>query len=122
LHEPALAGVLMVRFEKALLAELGFGLDLDSCAATGIEADLIYVSPKSGRAVSRGAGEKWRDQLLELPAFLRESGEVARPAEIEAGFALTGFFLTQRVFEPRGIELPPSRAALLAALARAAAA
>jgi DNA repair protein RecO (recombination protein O) len=122
LHEPAVAGVLMVRFEKALLAELGFGLDLDTCAATGVETDLIYVSPKSGRAVSRAAGEQWKTQLLALPAFLREPDEMASPSEIESGFVLTGFFLTQRVFEPRGIELPSSRAALLAALARAAAA
>ncbi len=67
LDEPAVAGALFVRFELALLAELGFGLDLESCAATGESADLIYVSPKSGRAVSRGAGEQWKEQLLPLP-------------------------------------------------------
>jgi DNA repair protein RecO (recombination protein O) len=120
LHERAAAGALMVRFELALLAELGFGLDLESCAATGAATDLIYVSPKSGRAVSRAAGEKWKGQLLALPAFLREPGAIAQPEEIESGFVLTGFFLAQRVFEPRGIEPPPSRAALLGALARAA--
>ena len=64
----------IARFELALLAELGFGLDLTSCAATGVTEDLIYVSPKSGRAVSRLAGEPWRDKLLRLPAFLRGDG------------------------------------------------
>jgi DNA repair protein RecO (recombination protein O) len=109
----------LVRFELDLLAELGFGLDLAACAATGIAGELIYVSPKSGRAVSRDAGEPWKDQLLALPRFL--SGEVeASGEEIAAGFALTGFFLTRRVYEPRGLELPDVRAALIAALARAA--
>ena len=59
----------LIRFELAMLAELGFGLDLENCAATGATADLIYVSPKSGGAVSRAAGEPYRDRLLRLPAF-----------------------------------------------------
>src|SRR5580704_1987628 len=58
------------RWELALLAELGFGLDLGSCAATGTTSDLAYVSPKSGQAVSRGAGEVYRARMLPLPAFL----------------------------------------------------
>ena len=109
----------LVRFELDLLAELGFGLDLAACAATGIAGELIYVSPKSGRAVSRDAGEPWKDQLLALPCFLSGEAE-ASGEEIAAGFALTGFFLTRRVYEPRGLELPDVRAALIAALARAA--
>ncbi len=109
----------LVRFELDLLAELGFGLDLAACAATGIAGELIYVSPKSGRAVSRDAGEPWKDQLLALPRFLSGEAE-ASGEEIAAGFALTGFFLTRRVYEPRGLELPNVRAALIAALARAA--
>src|SRR5271163_1192386 len=68
------AAVHMIRFELAMLAELGFGLDLTTCAATGETSELIYVSPKSGGAVSRQAGDPWRDRLLRLPAFLRESG------------------------------------------------
>ena len=64
----------MVRLELQLLAELGFGLDLDRCAATGATDELVYVSPKSGRAVSRQAGEPWQDKLLRLPAFLGEAG------------------------------------------------
>lgn len=122
IDDPAIAGALLVRFELALLAELGFGLDLESCAATGASADLIYVSPKSGRAVSRGAGEQWKEQLLPLPQFLIGGRESASTAEIVAGFALTGFFLERRVLEPRGLEISGSRTALLAALARAAAA
>ncbi len=66
-----LAPALFVHFELALLAELGFGLDLDQCAATGSREDLIYVSPKSSRAVSRDAGAPWADRLLPLPAFIR---------------------------------------------------
>src|SRR5258708_8213184 len=57
-----------------MLTELGFGLDLETCAATGATTDLIYVSPKSGGAVSRAAGDAWRDRLLRLPAFLRRGG------------------------------------------------
>jgi DNA repair protein RecO (recombination protein O) len=71
LDEPAVAPALFVRFELAVLAELGFGLDLASCAATGRDSDLIYVSPKSGRAVSAEAGEPYRAKLLSLPGFLR---------------------------------------------------
>ncbi len=66
------AGVHLIRFELTMLTELGFGLDLTACAATGTMNDLVYVSPKSGAAVSRQAGEPWRDRLLRLPAFLQE--------------------------------------------------
>src|SRR5258708_9750388 len=69
------AAVHLVKFELAMLAELGFGLDLETCAATGATSDLIYVSPKSGGAVSRQAGDPWRDRLLRLPPFLRGSGD-----------------------------------------------
>ena len=109
----------MVRFELKLLAELGFGLDLTSCAASGEETDLIYVSPKSGRAVSRHAGEPWKCSLLALPAFLSTSA--ARDTsvdDVEAGFALTGFFLARHVLEPRGLTFSEARASFIAALAR----
>src|SRR5215469_2544917 len=69
------AAVHIVRFELAMLAELGFGLDLENCAATGETDELVYVSPKSGGAVSRAAGEAWRDRLLRLPPFLRQGEE-----------------------------------------------
>jgi DNA repair protein RecO (recombination protein O) len=110
------AAVLVSRFELNLLAELGFGLDLSVCAATGAKSDLVYVSPKSGRAVSRHAGEPWRDKLLRLPEFLQAAGPVAPHAdEIVAAFALTGFFLARDVFDPRGMPLPESRQHFLAA-------
>jgi DNA repair protein RecO (recombination protein O) len=99
------AAIHLVRFELAMLAELGFGLDLDHCAATGGTSDLIYVSPKSGGAVSRAAGEPWRDRLLRLPAFLR-AGEAGfngwTDQDLQDGFRLTGWFLLRHVLEPRG--------------------
>jgi DNA repair protein RecO (recombination protein O) len=103
--EPGEAAVHLVRFELAMLSELGFGLDLDNCAATGETTELIYVSPKSGGAVSRAAGEPWRDRLLRLPPFLRNSEERANgwsDQDLQDGFALTGLFLLRHVLEPRG--------------------
>jgi len=86
------------RFEIDLLAELGFGLDLERCAATGTADDLAYVSPKSGRAVSRAAAEPYRDKLLPLPAFLRSRNEApATVGEVLTGLELTGFFLDRHV-------------------------
>jgi DNA repair protein RecO (recombination protein O) len=119
LDEPQLATALIVRFELMLLAELGFGLDLSECAGTGATEDLIYVSPKSGRAVSREAGEPWKDQLLPLPAFLLSDCDYT-PADVSAGFVLTSFFLARHVFEPRGIPLPEARTALISAVNRGA--
>jgi DNA repair protein RecO (recombination protein O) len=95
----------LIRFELAMLAELGFGLDLETCAATGATADLIYVSPKSGGAVSRSAGAPFHDRLLRLPAFLRQSEAGAAywsEEDLKDGFALTGRFLLRHVLEPRG--------------------
>jgi DNA repair protein RecO (recombination protein O) len=112
-----LAGPCLVRFELDLLAELGFGLDLDSCAAGGDARDLAYVSPRSGRAVSRSAGEPWKDRLLALPAFLREGGEPSTQ-DIADAFALTGFFLVRHVLEPRGLTLPDARASFIATILR----
>jgi DNA repair protein RecO (recombination protein O) len=99
------AAVHLVRFELAMLAELGFGLELSSCAATGETRELIYVSPKSGGAVSRSAGEPWRDRLMRLPPFLRESDDRANgwsDQDLQDGFDLTGRFLLRNVLEPRG--------------------
>ncbi|HLH92358.1 MAG TPA: DNA repair protein RecO [Xanthobacteraceae bacterium] len=120
LGDAATVAVLAARFELQLLAELGFGLDLSSCAATGALGDLVYVSPKSGRAVSRAAGEPWRERLLALPAFLAEE-EAATPSpdELAAAFALTGFFLGRHLFAPRGETLPEARAQFIAAVTRA---
>ena len=99
------SAVHLVRFELAMLGELGFGLDLSSCAATGQTRELVYVSPKSGAAVSRTAGEPWRERLLPLPAFLREGeGGASRltDEDLHDGFRLTGLFLLRHVLEPRG--------------------
>jgi DNA repair protein RecO (recombination protein O) len=99
------AAVHLIRFELAMLAELGFGLGLSSCAASGASSELIYVSPKSGGAVSRTAGEPWRDRLMRLPAFLREDNEGSNgwsDQDLLDGFALTGRFLLRNVLEPRG--------------------
>jgi DNA repair protein RecO (recombination protein O) len=117
LDRPVLAGELMVRFELLLLDELGFGLDLESCAATGSRKELIYVSPRSGRAVSREAGAPHAEKLLALPAFLAErAGGTDNPVGLEEGFRLTGYFLERHVHEPRGLGLPDPRASFLNAL------
>jgi DNA repair protein RecO (recombination protein O) len=119
LIDPFSAAPSVVRFELQLLAELGFGLDLASCAVSGATTDLVYVSPRSGRAVSRGEGEVWKDKLLRLPAFLGESCAQPPPREdIDAGFALTRYFLLRHVMEPRGLKLSDARASFIAALAR----
>jgi len=111
---------LMVRWELALLAELGFGLDLTQCAATGSNDQLIYVSPRTGRAVSASAGEPYKDRLLPLPAFLagRIQGAVSHQ-DLAAGFALTGYFLESRVTGPHDLALPEVRNRMIAQLARA---
>ncbi|MFI5013797.1 MAG: DNA repair protein RecO [Hyphomicrobiales bacterium] len=111
LAEPAIAAPLILRFELALLAELGFGLDLSECAATGTRENLAFVSPKSGRAVSAAAGKPYEDRLFPLPAFLVEGQGRKLPGttDIEAGFRLIGFFLSRHVHEPRGIDLPEAR-------------
>ena len=118
LEDPVLAAPLAVRFELQLLSELGFGLDLEQCASTGTRADLIYVSPKSGRAVSREAGEPWADKMLRLPAFLRERDAQPAGRDLDDGFALTGFFLARHVLEPRGLALSDERAHFIAAILR----
>lgn len=108
---------LLVRWELELLNELGFGLDLDACAATGETGDLIYVSPKTGRAVSRAAGEPYKHKLLALPSFLA-NGPAAGPGlpDVLSGFTLTGYFLEKHVLGPRDIAMPEARGRLVGAL------
>ena len=113
------AAVAIVRFELQMLAELGFGLDLGRCAVSGATTDLIYVSPKSGRAVSRNEGEAWKHQLLRLPAFLAEApSEPPASDDVASAFALTRYFLLRHVIEPRGLRLPDARASFIAAVTR----
>lgn len=110
---------LYVRWEAGLLNELGFGLDLSQCAATGDVDDLIYVSPKSGRAVSRAAGEAYRERLFPLPPFLLGSQNASPTMEdIEAGLRLTEHFLAERVLKPHGRTMPAARHRLGALAAR----
>lgn len=123
LDDPTVAPELFVRFELATLAELGFGLDLSRCTATGVAHDLVYVSPKSGRAVSAAAGEPYKDKLLPLPGFLRGEPGLNVPSrdDLKAGFALTEFFLNLHAFGPRGLQSPEERARLVALSLRAGA-
>ncbi len=102
-----------VRFEAGLLEELGFGLDLSRCAATGSTDDLIYVSPKTGRAVSRAAGEPYKDRLLVLPPFMLSAQTGLDAGDVGAGLDLTGHFLEQFVFAPLNRPLPPARVWLI---------
>ncbi len=112
---------LLVRWELQLLGELGFGLDLSECAATGdADADLAYVSPRSGRAVSRDAGQPYCNRLLKLPAFLLDDAAPASGADIVAGLALTGHFLERDVLAPHGLAMPQARERLVSLLERPA--
>ena len=121
LDEPQKAARLLIRFELALLEELGFGLDLNSCASTNRRDELVWVSPKSGRAVSRDAGKPYEGRLLALPQFLLEppvrdlqqvSGKTDS-ALLREGFDLAFHFLDRNVYGPRGIRPPDERAGLV---------
>jgi DNA repair protein RecO (recombination protein O) len=111
---------LLARFELASLTALGFGLDLDACALTGSRDDLCYVSPKTGRAATREAGEPWRERLLRYPEFLRASNfEAPSTDDLVDAFRLTGHFLARDVFGPRGVEIPRARGLYIAAISEA---
>lgn len=112
-HDFADWAPLFVRWELGLLDELGFGLDLSQCAATGATEDLIYVSPRTGRAVSAEAGREYAGRMLKLPSFLlgRQAGE-ATAADIANGLALTAHFIEQSVLAPHHKPLPEARVRL----------
>jgi DNA repair protein RecO (recombination protein O) len=112
-EHPEIWPAVFVRFEAGLLAELGFGLDLTKCAATGALDDLIWVSPRTGRAVSAAAGEPYRDKLLPLPGFLLSSQTRIQPGDLAAGLGLTGHFLEAFIFGPLNRPLPPARVWML---------
>jgi len=112
---PVALGMALARFELTLLDELGFGLDLSSCAMTGVTAGLTHVSPKSGRAVCLAAAAPYIGRLLELPAFLIENMP-ATASDLEAAFALTGHFLDMHVWSARQIDPPSTRSSLVALL------
>jgi len=111
-------GAALVRFELLLLAELGFGLDLDRCAVTGTNDGLVAVSPKSGRAVSAAEAEPYADKLLSLPRFVREGGR-ASWNEIGDGLDLTGHFLLRDILTDRSRPIVEARERLVDRLRRA---
>lgn len=111
-ESPAVVGRGLAEFELVLLDELGFGLDLTSCAATGVTEELAFVSPKSGRAVSRAAAEPYLDRLLRLPAFLIE-GTTPQAGDIADALRLTGHFLDLHVWMARNIDPPAMRDGLV---------
>lgn len=120
--EPESWGALYVRWETGLLAEMGYGIDLDACAATGATTGLTHVSPRTGRAVSAAAAAPYTDRLLGLPGFLVPGrGEKGAPmAEVLAGLALTGHFLEHRLFAQLHAPVPASRYRLLELVRRIA--
>ena len=111
-------GAALVRYELLMLAELGFGLDLDHCAVSGGNDNLVAVSPKSGRAVSAAEAEPYSGKLLPLPAFVREGGRASWP-EIAQGLDLTGHFLLRDVLTDRSRPVAEARQRLVDRLRRA---
>ncbi len=111
-------GAALVRYELLLLAELGFGLDLERCAVTGSDKNLVAVSPRSGRAVSAGAAEPYAGKLLPLPSFVRAGG-AASWADIADGLELTGHFLKRDLLTQKSAVLGEARARLVDRLRRA---
>lgn len=113
LDGPLVLAELLIRLELAVLEALGFGLDLQQCVRSGSNSGLIYVSPKSGRAVGAAAGEPYKDRLLPLPQYLtlQHAATAERSHEsLSQGFALSQFFLQQRVYGPRGLQNSGQRA------------
>ena len=117
--QPDIWPAVFVRFEAGLLEELGFGLDLSKCASTGSTDELIYVSPRTGRAVSRAAGEPYKDRLLALPGFLLAAQTRLTAGDVKAGLTLTAHFLEAFIFNPLNKPLPPARIWLVDRLAEA---
>ena len=99
---------IFVKWEAGLLSLLGYGMDLTKCAVTGVEEGLTHVSPRTGRAVTAEAAEPYLDKLLRLPAFLVDSTAMPTPADIAAGFELTGYFLERRLYSH--LQKPPPEA------------
>jgi DNA repair protein RecO (recombination protein O) len=116
IEDDTLWPALLVRWELGLLDELGFGLDLSRCAATGVRENLVYVSPRSGKAVSAEAGAPFQDRLFRLPKFLHSGGS-APPGDVIEGLRLAGYFLERHVYAPRGMRLPEQQDWIISALA-----
>ena len=120
LQEASIAAVLMIKFELALLDDLGFGLDLTKCAVTGTSKGLSHVSPKTGRAVCLEAATPWVDKLLVLPTFLTDENYDQHPTleEINEGFTLLGYFFDRHVYHPRGVAIPMDRSSFIRAVSK----
>ena len=118
LDQPDLWPLAYLRWEQALLEELGFGLDLSACAVRGVNEDLAFVSPKSGRAVSRDAAGEWADRLLPLPPVLAGTGEASNP-EILRALGTTGWFIEHKLLSSLGDRgMPAARGRLIDTIAR----
>ena len=119
--DPEIWPALYVKWEAGLLRAMGYGLDLSRCAATGQEFDLTYVSPRSGRAVSTGAAEPYKDKMFVLPGFLQPASLRNDPAisasDIADGLRLTGYFLETRLQWGVNRTLPEARARMISMLA-----
>lgn len=111
-------GAFIARFELVLLEELGFGLDLAACAVTGARDELLYVSPKSGRAVSRAGAVGYEDRLLRLAPFMTGGPSNGGPEELWDAFRLTGHFLSRHIYGPRGLREPVARTEFLTQIER----
>ncbi len=118
MDDKAMWPVLLARYEMALLEEIGFGLDLSCCAATGVVDELEYVSPRSGRAVSRAAAQPYLDKMFVLPQFLLDPSADASDDDVQKAMVLTGHFLERRVYLPNGMKMPPARQRLVDILTR----
>lgn len=116
---PEVWPAVFVRFEAGLLEDLGFGLDLSVCAVSGSTDDLVWVSPRTGRAVSLQAGLPYADKLLKLPPFMLGAQAGVGDGDVKAGFDLTGHFLERFVFNPLNQPLPPARVWMLDRLVEA---
>lgn len=118
LGQPDIWPLAYLRWEQALLEEMGFAMDLSACAVRGVNADLAFVSPKTGRAVSRDAAGDWADRLLPLPPVLAGKGE-ASGSEIAKALGTTGYFIEHRLIRGLGDKpLPAARARLIDTIAR----
>jgi DNA repair protein RecO (recombination protein O) len=102
-----------ILFEVNFLSELGFGLDLSECAVSGAIDDLSYVSPKTGRAVTKSVGHQYHDKLLKLPKFLINNQEDLSDEDMVDGLILAGYFLYKHIYQPKNFLMPESRSKIL---------
>ena len=107
-----------VEWELGLLTHLGYGLDLSECAATGAIDDLVFVSPRTGCAISAGAGAPYREKLFDLPDFFMVRDTEPSAQDIRTGLRITGHFLARCAKDADAGELPRSRARFVDRVAR----